>query len=538
MPAAATKARIKAPVGADPRPEFSEGGKVRNAPADVMVVQRLLAAAGRKAEVNGRVNGAFVKAISAFQKANGFKKPDGVVDPGGRTFKALVKKAAAGKGPSVEIEVLQVVVKGKTYPVTPKDFDKLVAETCKKLDRVLAAMTSQYQTIDDTAQFYIDAATGSTGFMDALVMWASSVRAGLKEPRFSKGPAAWGALVKVDKALKSKDLRKAIAAMPAAKKAVNEYAREVEVYGNKFAGGAQKMQENLDLVRDTSFEIATYIAGAYLIARGKTTPTKAKASAGALFGMIKSASTQYGRSLAGYNDSAMQDVMTVMLDGISGGVKGGLNEKYFGKMGNKLADRLIGKPPFGFVGQTVAQKFFKNWAHGAGRQAVTEVFEAALAMVTDFAKTAGVKGKSYNFGKQFEKKMVDGLYKTMTGGVLGNLGRANDKVGTSLARSARNATRDTALLKKLRLDKNDWFKGLTGAKQIEHMSKVVESLAGNLGNDVLKFAWGGAIDTLKGNESPQAIADAVARDVMRHKSFLKAMEKKFAALEKQHSKKK
>jgi len=538
MPAAAAKAKTKSPVGADPRPEFSEGGKVKNAPADVMVVQRLLAASGHKTEVNGRVNGALVKAISVFQKANGFKRPDGVVDPGGRTFKALVKRASAGKEPSVEIEVYQVVIRGKQHMLSEKDFNKAVAEVCKKLGRVQAAMASQYDTVHNTARFYIDAATGASGFMDALVMWTSSLRAGLEPPGFSHGASAWVMLKRVEKAIGAKDVRKALAAMPAAQKELNAYAKEVMDYGNKFAGGAKKMQENLELVRDTSFEIASGIAAAYLVARGKASPVQAKAAAGAVFGMIKSASTQYGRSLAGYNDSAMQSAMVVMIDGVSGGVKGGLNQKVVGGIGKNLAKKLVGEPPFNFVGQTVAQKFFNNWVSGAGKQAVTEVFEGVLAMMTDIAKSVGVKGKSYNFGKEFEKKVVDGLYKTMTGGVLGNLGSATDKVGTSLSKGAVRAARDTSFLKKLRLDKNDWFQGLTGAKQIEHMTDVVNSLAGNLGNDVLKTAWGGTIDKLKGSESPQAIADAVAQDVMRHKSFLKAMEKRFAALEKKHAKKK
>ncbi len=538
MPAAASKARIKAPVGADPRPEGSDGPKVRNAPADVMVVQRLLAAAGQKTEVNGRANGAFVKAISGFQKANGFRTPDGVVDPGGRTFKALVKKASAGKGPGVEIEVLQVVVKGKTFLLTEKDHQKAVAEICKKLNRVLVAMKSQYETVDETARFYIDAATGASGFMDALVMWSSSLRAGLKEPGFSKGPAAWGALMKVEKALNAKDVRKAVAEMPAAQKAVNAYAREVEAYGDKFAGGAKKMQENLELVRDASFEIATYIAAGYLVARGKASPAKAKASAGALFGMIKSASTQYGRSLAGYSDSGLESAGIIMFDTIAGGVKGGLSAKYIDKLGSSLAGALIKDPPFSYIGTAGIQKIYRIWVKGAGKQAVSELFDSALAIVTDAGKTKVIKGKKFDWGKALEKKMVDGLFKVATAGFLGNVASAQNKVGAALTRNARVAAADTAMLKKLRLDKNKWFSALPIKEQYTLMKGVVESLSGNIGNDVLKSAWGGVAGKLKGNENPQAIADALAREVMANKSFLKAMEKKFSELEKKAGKKK
>ncbi len=535
MPAAASKARIKAPVGVDPRPAFSQGGKVRNAPADVMVVQRLLAAAGQKAEVNGRVNAALLKAISTFQKANGFRNPDGVVDPGGRTFKALVRKAASGKGPGVEVEVLQIVVRGRPHPVTPRDFDRAVAGICRKLGPVHRAMMSQYRTIDDTAQFYIDAATGASGFMDALVMWSSSLSAGLKPPGFSHGGSALVMLRRVERAISSGDLRKAVAAMPAAQTELNAYAREVKAYGDRFAGGAKDMQERLELARDTSFEIASFIAAGYMAARGRASPVQAKAAAGALFGMIKSASTQYGRSLAGYSDSALESAGVIMFDTIAAGAKGGLSAKYIDKLGISLAGRLIKDPPFSYIGTTGIQNIYRLWVKGAGKQAVNELFDSVLAIVTDAGKTRAIRGRSFDWGKALEKKMVDGLFKVATAGFLGNVSSAQNRLGAALTRNARVAAADTAMLKKLRLDKNGWFAAQPIREQYKLMKGVIESLSGNIGNDALKSAWGGVAGRLKGTESAQAIADALAREVMASKPFLKAMERKLAELERKRA---
>ena len=417
MSASAKKAKIKAPVGVSPRPEASEGPKVKNAPADVMVVQKLLCAYGLKVAVTGRASEKFTKAIKAFRKKNGFKYPDGVIDPGQRTFKRLVKKASSGKGGGDEIDCYQILIKGKVHKLSEKDFNRAVADICKKLARVHAAMKSQCETIQQNADFYTNAATGANGFMDALVMWSSSLRADIKEPYFPKGPTAWGALRRAEKAIQAKDVAKAVDLMQNAKKAVNAFGKEVQAYGDKFAGGAKNMQEDLELARDSCFELATYIAAGYIMARTKASPTEAKASAGAIFGFVKSASTQYGRSIAGYNDSAAETFGVIMFDTVAAGAKGGLNAKFFDKIGTSVVTKLVGKPPFKQIGQTALQKFVKKWSYGAGKQAVTELFEAVILIVRDAGKAYGVKGKNYDWGKEIEKKLVDGLFKSMTAGV-------------------------------------------------------------------------------------------------------------------------
>ncbi|NIT03442.1 hypothetical protein GTO10_00670, partial [Candidatus Saccharibacteria bacterium] len=96
---------------------------------------------------------------------------------------------------------------------------------------------------EETANFYINAATGASGLLDALVMWSSSTIAGLQPPCFSKGGKALVKLKKAEAAIKARDVKKAVAAMPEAQKAINEYAKEVMVYGDKFCGGAKEMQE-------------------------------------------------------------------------------------------------------------------------------------------------------------------------------------------------------------------------------------------------------------------------------------------------------
>lgn len=83
---------IKASVGAGPR--------ATNRREDVLVVQHLLnqASSGKKCEEDGRVGSETVSHIRSFQSRTlHFRRPDGRVDPGGRTLQALLRSAATAR---------------------------------------------------------------------------------------------------------------------------------------------------------------------------------------------------------------------------------------------------------------------------------------------------------------------------------------------------------------------------------------------------------------------------------------------------------
>ena len=120
--------------------------------------------------------------------------------------------------------------------------------------------------------------------------------------------------------------------------------------------------------------------------------------------------------------------------------------------------------------------------------------------------------------------------------VLGNFDKANKKLSLSLTKSAKNTANANGVFKKLRLDKNNWFSSLPKAKQYEHFQNIIGSISGNLSNETLKRSWGGVIDELTGKETPVKIADALAKQAMTDKDFLKAMKKKFEDLETKHGK--
>lgn len=71
----------------------SVGKKGRNEQSDTLIVQDLLKQNGHRITVDGICGNGTVKTIVNFQKQVGFKKPDGRVDPGGKTFSYLLSKA-------------------------------------------------------------------------------------------------------------------------------------------------------------------------------------------------------------------------------------------------------------------------------------------------------------------------------------------------------------------------------------------------------------------------------------------------------------
>lgn len=91
--------RLTGAVGHKPRP--NKGKPVKNAPADVALIQDLLNGAGIKAPTSGKMDTKTLEAISKFQKTKlKLKHPDGVVDVDMKTYKSLVKLGGAKMGSS------------------------------------------------------------------------------------------------------------------------------------------------------------------------------------------------------------------------------------------------------------------------------------------------------------------------------------------------------------------------------------------------------------------------------------------------------
>jgi len=84
----------------------SVGAGGANNPDDVKAVQRALGIAD-----DGQCGGGTIGAIKAFQKSIGMANPDGRVDPGGATSRALAGGAVAGRRrrPAISLKVREIL---------------------------------------------------------------------------------------------------------------------------------------------------------------------------------------------------------------------------------------------------------------------------------------------------------------------------------------------------------------------------------------------------------------------------------------------
>ena len=124
--------KISAPVGLDPRE--SEGKPVKNKPSDVLLVRQMLEANGiGPLGTSNSADAGLLKAIEKYQKKIGIKKPDRVIDPGERTFKAAVTKLEKQMKDAAKEPIIKVNFRGKDIECTQKQYDALVKEVLGNL---------------------------------------------------------------------------------------------------------------------------------------------------------------------------------------------------------------------------------------------------------------------------------------------------------------------------------------------------------------------------------------------------------------------
>jgi len=97
------EAAATGPIQKDIKGSVGKGGK--NETEDVRAVQAMLKAQGVKIEVTGEADNSLTNAIKLFQRRLGTKKPDGRVDPGGKTLKGLRGEIPVGP-PSTAVSAI------------------------------------------------------------------------------------------------------------------------------------------------------------------------------------------------------------------------------------------------------------------------------------------------------------------------------------------------------------------------------------------------------------------------------------------------
>lgn len=414
---------LSGPVGLNPRQ--SKGKPVKNKAADVTLVRKMLEANGiGKLGDAGTMDKGLLKAIGAYQKKVGFKTPDQVVDPGGRTFKALSPKYAKLLKEQEKQVMVEVKYRGKVLQLTPQDHEKMVGEVFKKLDRYMKSLISNHKHCLKTYEHYLDVAQLKDGVLNAVAQAIIITAGSVKMPSskiVGKSIMATGAL---ERAIMSKSLTMLDTALPEAEKAINAFNAEVQRFLKDFTGSAQTTATVLSVTSATCFAVVGALAAPVLVTGAGMSATAAAVTSGASVGILKSGAEELGKHASGQKLTVWDSIWAVAVDGTIGGLTAGIGNKlplgFCDKIAKAVAPKLASKVPF-LAGKQL-ETFISNYLVGSGQETIKAAVGEAIKLIGVMMKSGKVPKE-----KDFLAAVEAVIYTALLGGLVKNLGSFQKK---------------------------------------------------------------------------------------------------------------
>lgn len=410
---------LSAPVGDKNRSTKPEPGKknqkfapVANKPADVELVQVMLVANGYDVAVDGKCNASLVKAIQQFQKSKvGIKKPDGIIDPGGRSWKAGLS-ALNGYMKSVEkLEVYEIREGGKTKFVTKSEFEanqaKLLRVAYTKGDGMHTMASFWWDTLKEADEML----QGSDGLLMAMTEFSVRFANKKAEPPYTPilDARSEADLLRIYAKAKKPDWKKISDQEQKAVKAHNKGARAFNAYLDAKIGTAGNLMKAAEVTSDISFAVVETYATGYLVVTRGMPPAKAHALASAGTSGMKSASMQVGNYLIGKKVDFGQVAVDTAFGYAKGLVGGKIGQAFLNgaatKLGAKLASKFSSR-----IGKKGVELFFQKFlSTGYGQGVVENAAKEAIGLFQSSIK----KGKAPS-----QKEFEDAVIKVLTGSIL------------------------------------------------------------------------------------------------------------------------
>ena len=407
---------ISAPVGEKKR--ITDGKAVKNNPADVKTVQLMLIANGFPGPISGKCPPAMVKAIQAFQKSKlGYKKPDGVIDPGGATWKAGLAKLEAKIKADQKIldSMAQITENGKTKMITRAEFDRKQAAAVKKVVEKANMMYSEAEGWIDFSRECSEIAAGADGFVSSFTSFVvATVSSNKSEPPYGPLTKARSEASSLKSLVnrKNPDWKKVLAQDKKATQAYNKGKDAFAKFIKARIDTASSIIGKLEVVREISFTAVEAYMTVQLVARGRT-PAEAHALAAAGAEAMKSSADQFGNYIAGNKvtwDSAVKKVaLDTAFAAAAGFVGGKLTGKFLTGVTKSLSKALIPQ-----VGKTIPHKALDIFLNKImTTQAAQEVVNASAKEVIGLFKPIVEKGKTPG-----KKELQEAMIKSLTAGML------------------------------------------------------------------------------------------------------------------------
>ena len=415
---------LSAPVGEkkrttkpDPRKPNEKFKPVRNNPADVELVRLMLKANGYSIAIGTSVDSGLITAIKDFQKKKlGYKTPDGIVDPGGKTWNAGLPRLAAQIAADQKVELYKVIEGGKEKWVTKSEYEagqealrRQIASKALMMHGQTEAWVGFLNDIEKTRQ-------AADGLLDALVEFTVSTVNDKTDPPWTAVLDARSATSSLKSVVSRKDpdWKKVYKQEQAATRAYNKGLNAFKKFVKERIETASSIVGKLEIVRDTSFAIVETYMTARLVATRGMSPAKAHAIAAASTEAMKSGAGQFGEYIAGNNvtwDGAAKKVFVdSFIAGLAGAAGGKLGDTLSKGMAAQLSKTVVPQLA-GNIPTKVADSYFKRFLASKPGQ---DMVVGALKEVIGLMKPVIEKGRAPNM-----KEIREAVAKTLCAGIMG-----------------------------------------------------------------------------------------------------------------------
>ena len=529
---------ITAPVGDKNRiTKASKKGEkfkpVANKADDVKMVQLFLIANGYNVAIDGKVNAGMIKAIRAFQKsACGYKKPDGIIDPGGKTWKAGFGKLKTRHDANMKELANRVEVKegGKIKLITIKEFEKRQAEMLKRYSNRADGLIGQAECWESFAKDAEKTMQGADGFMmqmtEFTVRWSNktaeppwnAILTARSEAKFLKSLTThskpnWDKI--------SAQETKAVKAHNAGVKAFKSYIEARIGTASAYAGG-------LEIVRDTAFTVVEVYATAQIVivSKGKIKPYEAQIIAATAVEGIKTSAGQVGEVAAGNNvtfqGAASKVAMNMFFAGAGAAITGKLGpamaKKFSGDFAVTLFSKLgTNKLPKEAIDKLIT-KFLKS---GAGQAYMENMAKETFMLLKVQIEKGQVSGKDFQ----------DAFFKAATAGLLkGGIGKSFEKFAAARPEATKTVVGKVVYSKYLK-GTPDFLRKLYPDEEIlnktliKHGPEMAANITEKLSGKVAETAALKAVDAASGTENDKQLTRLYEAELRKSKALHDELDK-------------
>lgn len=502
--------KLTAPVGLSPRK--SDGKPVKNAPKDVDLVRGMLKANGfDKLVVNKKADATLFRIIGAFQKKIGIKKPDQVIDPGGRTYKALLPKYMAAQAVAAVPDkpapkMLAFKYRGSEYQILPEDLEKAKKDLLKRIKPVIMGRFKLAGTYSDMHMSILERSNIRKDFLTAISH--SYIVPKSKIPKMKTASAALKSNQTLLVAWRSQDLAKIEDALRVSDVALQAYERELLIYYKALGSGSLTALEVIKVSRMVSFAILAAVAAPYVAKATILNEAGAFAASNVGMRVIQSAAEELEKQSAGQKVTWSSAIRNVSIDGTIATLTQGLLSKIDGKYLASTAEKIapdLSKRLSGIAQQRLSP-FLRDYQKNMGKDGLKAISEETLKVVGDMVKSgkkptqAGVDGA-----------LKDAIYATLSGGIIKQLGDFETNWSKSHASVVNDAIMPDVL-------KNDL--GLINLpKRVEQ--NIYKHASGKMVDASLKYGYDNVLEIATGKESGKKLSDLLRKRITADKTFRK-----------------